>query len=325
MSDSQSVTRTLTLDSREEAVILFGPRDQFLRTIRDALGVKLVARGDMLLIEAANADAAERAERAFQQLRQLLRKHGKVTAEEVRTVLEVVQGANERGGGQAVTLMESGRHLRPRTDGQGRYVQAMKTNDMVICVGPAGTGKTYLAVGWAVSLLRSGQVKKIVLVRPAVEAGERLGFLPGDMAAKVNPYLRPLFDALNDIMEPEQVRRYMDNDVIEIAPLAFMRGRTLNNSCIIMDEGQNATVAQTKMFLTRMGMNSRVVVTGDLTQTDLPKTIRSGLADAVNRLREIEGLAVVYLDESDIVRNPLVSRIVKAYEEETPRLKRPQG
>jgi len=164
-----------------------------------------------------------------------------------------------------------------------------------------------------------------VLVRPAVEAGERLGFLPGDIAAKVNPYLRPLFDALNDIMEPEQVRRYMENDIIEIAPLAYMRGRTLNNACIIMDEGQNATVAQTKMFLTRMGNNSRVIVTGDLTQTDLPKTIRSGLADAVQRLRDVEGIAIVYLDESDIVRNPLVSRIVKAYEDPTPRPKRPAG
>ena len=319
-----TVTRNLTLDSREEAVILFGPRDQFLRTIRDALGVRLVARGDMLQIDGP-PEAAEQAERAFGQLRQVLRRHGKLTAEDVRTVIEVVRGGTDRGGGQAVTVMESGRHLRPRTDGQGRYIQALRTNDLVICVGPAGTGKTYLAVGWAVSLLRSGQVKKIVLVRPAVEAGERLGFLPGDIAAKVNPYLRPLFDALNDIMEPEQVRRYMDNDVIEIAPLAFMRGRTLNNACIIMDEGQNATVAQTKMFLTRMGNNSRMIVTGDLTQTDLPKTIRSGLTDAIHRLRDVEGLAIVYLDESDIVRNPLVSRIVKAYEDETPRPKRPVG
>jgi phosphate starvation-inducible PhoH-like protein len=676
-----TVTRNLTLDSREEAVILFGPRDQFLRTIRDALGVRLVARGDMLQIDGP-PDAAEQAERAFQQLRQVLRRQGKLTPEDVRTVLEVVRGATDRGGSGSVTMMESGRHLRPRTDGQGRYVQAMRANELVICVGPAGTGKTYLAVGWAVSLLRSGQVKKIVLVRPAVEAGERLGFLPGDIAAKVNPYLRPLFDALNDIMEPEQVRRYMDNDIIEIAPLAFMRGRaqpltsqvltpdgfrpigslsvgdyvtgsdgrptvvlgvypqgvkpvyrvrtcdgavtrccaehlwavstpsdkrrgkprrvlqtqemigslrshhnhryelpllsqpvefptrdvpldpyalglllgdgcltgsttptfatadgelatalqaalpgslvhhkggvdytlntagrprgplpnpvsvtarelglwgtrsstkfvpacyllnnagvrlavlqglldtdggpvtqagrscriqyvttspqlrddvaflvrslggvarcrtrvaegrkpglangrpvgyrsdayvleirlpegippfrltrkaekyaalgggrpqryihaiepdgveetvcisvsaadslyvtddfllthnTLNHACIIMDEGQNATTAQTKMFLTRMGNNSRMIVTGDLTQTDLPKTIRSGLADAIHRLRDVEGVAVVHLDESDIVRNPLVSRIVKAYEDETPRPKRPAG
>ena len=321
MADT-AVTRTVTLDSREEAVLLFGPRDQYLRTVRDALGVKVVARGDLVQLEAATSEPVEQAERAFQQLRVVLRKHGKLTPEDVRTVVEVVRGATDRGGAAAVTVMESGRHLRPRTDGQGRYVQAMKTHDMVICVGPAGTGKTYLAVGMAVSLLRAGQVKKIVLVRPAVEAGERLGFLPGDLAAKVNPYLRPLFDALNDIMEPEQVRKYMDNDVIEIAPLAYMRGRTLNNSVIIMDEAQNATVPQTKMFLTRMGNNSRVVVTGDLTQTDLPKTIPSGLADAVQRLRDVEGLSIVYLDESDIVRNPLVSRIVKAYEDETPRAKR---
>src|SRR5947207_3946853 len=323
MADT-TVTRTLTLDSREEAVILFGPRDQYLRTIRDALGVKLVARGDTLQIE-GSAETADQAERAFVQLRQVLRKHGKLTPEDVRTVIEVVHGGSDRGGGHAVTVMESGRHLRPRTDGQGRYVQAMKAHEMVICVGPAGTGKTYLAVGWAVSLLRSGQVKKLVLVRPAVEASERLGFLPGDIAAKVNPYLRPLFDALNDIMEPEQVRRYMDNDVIEIAPLAFMRGRTLNNACIIMDEGQNATIAQTKMFLTRMGNNSRVVVTGDLTQTDLPNTVRSGLADAVHRLRDVDGLSIVYLDESDIVRNPIVTRIVKAYEEEGARHRKSPG
>ncbi|MFO0798725.1 MAG: PhoH family protein [Gemmataceae bacterium] len=321
MADT-AVTRTVTLDSREEAVLLFGPRDQYLRTVRDALNVKVVARGDLILLEAGTTEPVEQAERAFQQLRLVLRKHGKLTAEDVRTVVEVVRGATDRGAGSAVTTMESGRHLRPRTDGQGRYVQAMKSHDMVICVGPAGTGKTYLAVGMAVSLLRAGQVKKIVLVRPAVEAGERLGFLPGDLAAKVNPYLRPLFDALNDIMEPEQVRKYMDNDVIEIAPLAYMRGRTLNNSVIIMDEAQNATVPQTKMFLTRMGNNSRVVVTGDLTQTDLPKTIPSGLADAVHRLRDVEGLSIVYLDESDIVRNPLVSRIVKAYEDETPRGRR---
>jgi phosphate starvation-inducible PhoH-like protein len=219
--------------------------------------------------------------------------------------------------------MESGRGLRARTDGQGRYVQALRTHDVVLCVGPAGTGKTYLAVGWAVGLLRSGQVRKIVLVRPAVEAGERLGFLPGDLIAKINPYLRPLFDALNEIMDTETVKKYMENDIIEILPLAYMRGRTLNNSVIILDEGQNATTSQMKMFLTRMGMNSKIVVTGDLTQTDLPRTVRSGLADAVHRLRHVEGLAIVYLDQSDIVRNPLVTRIVNAYEEDGPRHKKP--
>jgi len=319
-----TATRSLTLDSREEAVILFGPRDQYLRAVRDALGVRLVARGDTIQID-GTAETAEQAERAFQQLRLVLRRHGKLTPEDVRTVVEVVRGGGGDRAAGGVTTLESGRHLRPRTDGQGRYVHALKGHDMVICVGPAGTGKTYLAVGWAVSLLRSGQVKKIVLVRPAVEAGERLGFLPGDFAAKINPYLRPLFDALNDIMEPETVKKYMESDIIEIAPLAYMRGRTLNNSCIIMDEGQNATVAQMKMFLTRMGTNSRVVVTGDMTQTDLPSSICSGLADAVHRLRDVEGLSIVFLEDADIVRNPLVARIVKAYEDDNPRAKRPGG
>jgi phosphate starvation-inducible PhoH-like protein len=312
-------SRTLTLDSREEAVILFGPRDAYLRTIRDALGVKLVARGDLLQIE-GSPEGTEQAERAFQQLRQLLRKQGQLSGEDVRTVIEVVRGGTDRGG--SVTIMDSGRGLRARTDGQGRYVQALRTHDVVLCVGPAGTGKTYLAVGWAVNLLRSGQVKKIVLVRPAVEAGERLGFLPGDLVAKINPYLRPLFDALNEIMDHETVKKYMESDIIEILPLAYMRGRTLSNSCIILDEGQNASIAQMKMFLTRMGLNSKVIVTGDLTQTDLPRTVRSGLSDAVHRLRNVEGLATIYLDQSDIVRNPLVTRIVKAYEEDAPRLKK---
>jgi phosphate starvation-inducible PhoH-like protein len=674
MSDS-TVTRNLTLDSRDEAVILFGPRDVYLRTVRDALGVKVVARGDLLQIE-GTTETAGQAERAFQQLRLLLRKHGKLTAEDVRSVIEVVRGVADRGGG-SVTTMESGRGLRARTDGQGRYVQALRTHDVVICVGPAGSGKTYLAVGWAVGLLRSGTVKKIVLVRPAVEAGERLGYLPGDLVAKISPYLRPLFDALAEIMDAETVKKYMENDIIEILPLAYMRGRaqpvssrvltpvgfrpigelrvgdevigsdgyptdvlgvypqgrkaiyrlqvtdggatrccaehlwtvytrddrrrnkgprvlqtremigrlrchhyhryelplpsaiafperetpidpyalglllgdgcitgkttpafatadaelvgalqsslpdvlvqhkerydyvlrntagvnrapnfltnalrglsllgtrsntkfiptdyllnsaevrlavlqglldtdggpvtqvgrttriqysttspdlrdgvrflvwslggtatvrtrvaegrkpglangrpvghrndafvldirlpaevtpfrlqrkmakyeefgvgrpmryieditpdgeeeavcirvaapdslyvtddfivthnTLNNSVIILDEGQNATAAQMKMFLTRMGLNSKIVVTGDMTQTDLPKTVRSGLADAVQRLKDVEGLSIIHLDQGDIVRNPLVTRIVNAYEEEGHRTKR---
>lgn len=318
MPDSPSVSRSVTLDSREEAVILFGPRDAFLRLIRDALGVRVVARGDVLQLDGSE-EAVGQADRAFQQLRQVLRKQGKLTPEDVRTVLEVVRDGDSRGGPTSLAVMDSGRYLRPRTDGQGRYVQAMKSHDVVLCVGPAGTGKTFLAVGWAVTLLRTGSVKKIILVRPAVEAGERLGFLPGDLVAKINPYLRPLFDSLNDIMEPDQVRRYMENDIIEIVPLAYMRGRTLNNACIILDEGQNATAAQMKMFLTRMGNNSKVVVTGDLTQVDLPKTIRSGLSDAVHRLRDVDGLSIIHLDEADIVRNPIVQRIVKAYEDETPR------
>ena len=173
----------------------------------------------------------------------------------------------------------------------------------------------------AVSMLRQAAVKKIVLVRPAVEAGERLGFLPGDIVAKINPYLRPLFDALNDMMEPEQVKRYMENDIIEIVPLAFMRGRTLNHAVIILDEGQNTTVPQMKMFLTRMGNGSKIIVTGDVTQVDLPKQTRSGLIDAVHRLRDLERIAIVYLDEHDIVRHPLVQQILRAYEDESPQEK----
>jgi phosphate starvation-inducible PhoH-like protein len=198
----------------------------------------------------------------------------------------------------------------------------MRENDLVFAIGPAGTGKTYLAVGVAVNLLRQGAVKKIVLVRPAVEAGERLGFLPGDMAAKINPYLRPLFDALNEMMEPEQVKRYTENDIIEIAPLAFMRGRTLNQAVIILDEGQNTTIAQMKMFLTRMGQGSKIIVTGDITQVDLPGNVRSGLNDALQRLQNIERIGIVYLTEADIVRHPLVTKVVAAYEGERPRKKR---
>src|SRR5207249_11695648 len=203
-----------------------------------------------------------------------------------------------------------------------RYVRAMQDSDLTFCIGPAGTGKTYLAVGMATNLLRQGQVKRIVLVRHAVEAGERLGFLPGDIVAKVNPYLRPLFDALNDMMEPDQVRRYMDSDIIEIVPLAYMRGRTLNQAVIILDEGQNTSVPQMKMFLTRMGHGSKIIVTGDITQIDLPKQTRSGMSDAIHRLKDIPGIAIVYLSENDIVRHPLVQQVVRAYEEDKPRKRR---
>jgi len=290
---STEATLTLTLDSRDEAVLLFGNRDQFLRLIRDALEVRLIARGNTIQIEGPD-----------------------------ERVVEAVRQGNDVSAGPSVTFVEGARHVRPRTDGQARYVRAMRDSDMTLCIGPGGTGKTFLAVAVAVSMLRGGQVKKIALVRPAVEAGERHGFLPGDITAKMNPYLRPLFDALNDMMEPDQVKRYMENDIIEIVPLAYMRGRTLNQAVIILDEGQNTTVAQMKMFLTRMGNGSKIIVTGDVTQTDLPKKTRSGLVDAVERLCDIDHIAVVYLDESDIVRHPLVQQVVRAYEEEKPRRKK---
>ncbi|HEY7426948.1 MAG TPA: PhoH family protein [Gemmataceae bacterium] len=217
---------TITLDSRDEALLLFGSRDQYLREIRTQLGIQqLVGRGDQILLKGTD-EQLSLAERVFGQLRQMLRQQGSLSGEDVKTVLEVVLQGGERIGPQTDKVAEGGsRYVRPRTDGQARYVRAMREHDLTICIGPAGTGKTWLAVGMAVSMLRQALVKKIVLVRPAVEAGERLGFLPGDIAAKVNPYLRPLFDALNDMMESEQVKRYMENDIIEIVPLAFMRGR----------------------------------------------------------------------------------------------------
>jgi phosphate starvation-inducible PhoH-like protein len=306
---------TISLENRDEALVLFGARDQNLRAIREALGIRLIARGDQLQITGDEFQVSQ-ADRVFQQLRDIVRHQGRLTTEEVRDVLDIVQHGGDRQSEQNLTPMDFGRHVRPRTDGQARYVRAMQENDLTFCIGPAGTGKTFLAVGMAVTLLRQGQVKRIVLVRPAVEAGERLGFLPGDIVAKVNPYLRPLFDALNDMLEPEQVKRYMENDIIEIVPLAYMRGRTLNQAVIILDEGQNTTIPQMKMFLTRMGNGSKIMVTGDVTQVDLPRQMKSGLIDAVHRLRDLESIAIVYLNESDIVRHPLVQKIVRAYEEE---------
>lgn len=313
---------TLTLNDRDEALLLFGQRDAYLRMIRDALAVRLVARGDTITID-GNATQVDQAERVFTQLRQLLQQHGALSAENVRTVLAIVtRGEGGSAGSGIVALPGSTRAVRPRTDGQARYVHAMQNNDVVFSIGPAGTGKTYLAVSMAVNLLRQGVIKRIVLCRPAVEAGERLGYLPGDIAAKINPYLRPLLDALNDMMEPEQVKRYMESDIIEIAPLAFMRGRTLNMAAIILDEGQNTTVPQMQMFLTRMGSGSRIIVTGDITQVDLPPKTRSGLVDAVQRLKDLDRIGIVYLGERDIVRHPLVQAIVKAYEDDKPKRRR---
>jgi phosphate starvation-inducible PhoH-like protein len=276
---------TITLDSRDEAVLLFGNRDLNLKEIRTLLGAQVVGRGDQIIVKGTD-EQIDQAQRIFGQLRMMLRQQGSLSAEDVRTVLEVVLQGGERIGVQTDRPAEPGsRYMRPRTDGQARYVRAMRDHDLTLCVGPAGTGKTYLAVGMAVSLLRQAQVKKIVLVRPAVE-------------------------------------RYMENDIIEIVPLAFMRGRTLNQAVIILDEGQNTTVPQMKMFLTRMGMGSKIIVTGDVTQVDLPKQTRSGMIDVMHRLRGVDRIALVHLDEHDIVRNPLVQQILRAYEDDRPRKKK---
>jgi phosphate starvation-inducible protein PhoH and related proteins len=218
-----------------------------------------------------------------------------------------------------VEVFQAGRKIQPRTPGQAVYMRAIAEHDLVFCAGPAGTGKTYLAVAMAVAALKQERIRKIVLVRPAVEAGESLGYLPGDLQAKINPYLRPLLDALREMMDYDQIKRYTEQDLIEVIPLAYMRGRTLNEAFIILDEAQNTTISQMKMFLTRMGRNSKIVVSGDTTQVDLPSHAHSGLIDAQRRLKGIEGIAQVRLNNADIVRHRLVRDIVRAYEEEPAR------
>jgi phosphate starvation-inducible PhoH-like protein len=224
-----------------------------------------------------------------------------------------------------VDIWNAAHQIRPRTPGQARYLKAIREHELVFAIGPSGTGKTYLAVAAAVEALKQQQIRKIVMVRPAVEAGERLGYLPGDLQAKINPYLRPLLDALREMMDYDQIKSYTEEDVIEMIPLAYMRGRTLNEAFIILDEGQNTTVSQMKMFLTRMGAGSRIVVSGDITQTDLDAHTRSGLTDAVSRLKNIEGFSVVRLNKEDIVRHRLVQAIVRAYEETPKRRRKSSG
>jgi phosphate starvation-inducible PhoH-like protein len=308
---------TISLDSHDEELAVFGSRDQFLRQVRDAFGVKVVARHGEVRVE-GETRRVEMARQVFEELKGWHRRRRTASAGDVADLIEsrVHPESDDRNG--SLEIREGNKVVRARTDGQARYLACLRDKELVFCVGPAGTGKTYLAVAMAVGELRKGRIKKIVLVRPAVEAGEHLGFLPGDLEAKINPYLRPLLDALHDLMDYDQIRRYMGNDLIEIAPLAYMRGRTLNDAVIILDEGQNATVPQMKMFLTRMGQNARIVVTGDTSQVDLPPATVSGLADAVERLRDVPGIGVVTLDRSDIVRHPLVQAIVNAYEETEP-------
>ena len=309
---------TLSITSPDEVLTLFGPRDQHLRKLRNLFGVTITHRSGRIRIS-GDGDDVQRATRTLEKLRQLSRKKGTLSLSDVETAAgeegAVVEGARLLPtNGQEIDIRHAGRRINPRTPGQTRYVEAIRQFDLTMATGPAGCGKTFLAVATAVEALKAGEVRKIVLVRPAVEAGESLGFLPGDLRAKLNPYLRPLLDALGEMVDYDQTRALMEQDVIEVIPLAYMRGRTLNDAFIILDEAQNTTVGQMKMFLTRMGERSKMVVSGDDSQQDLPRGVTSGLTDAVRRLSGIGSIGVVRLEPSDIVRHRLVQQIVEAYE-----------
>jgi phosphate starvation-inducible PhoH-like protein len=328
---------SISVDDPQALLLLFGPRDQHLRRIREVLDVKIAGRNGRIFIEGADQPVA-RATDVFEQLKSTAAKYGNVDTADIERILNNVAGlpasangtAPGAGSGSVVNLptievFNAARKVQPKTLGQAKYMRAILDHDVVLAAGPAGTGKTYLAVAMAVAALKAERVKKIVLVRPAVEAGESLGYLPGDMQAKINPYLRPLLDSLREMMDYDMLKGLQEKDVIEVVPLAYMRGRTLNDAFIILDEAQNATNAQMKMFLTRMGRNSKIVVSGDMTQVDLPSHTQSGLTDAMRRLGNIEGIALVTLTGSDIVRHRLVMEIVRAYEEGTVGKRRTNG
>jgi len=295
-------------------VELLGQRDELLKIIEAAFPVGIHVRGNEITVTGPSEDA-ERVSRLFEELVVLIERGQAVDREGLGRSIEMLK-ADERPSEVLGTEVLRGRKpVRPKTSGQKRYVDAVRTNTVTFAIGPAGTGKSYLAVALAVQALQAKEITRIILTRPAVEAGERLGFLPGDVLAKVDPYLRPLYDALYDMLDPEVVARLMQRGTIEVAPLAFMRGRTLNDSFIILDEAQNTTAEQMKMFLTRLGFGSKIVVTGDVTQIDLPDGRgRSGLLAVRNVLLDIEGLAFVELDRADVVRHRIVQDIVHAYE-----------
>lgn len=302
---------TIPIEDPSRRGAIYGTADRNLRLIRAAFDVRISARDNAVRIS-GDADAVHRAAGVVEELQRTLRTRPDLTDDEVQSVIERIGAAGANGSDQLRVFLPTG-GVTPRGEGQAAYVESIRQNDLTFCVGPAGTGKTYLAVAVAVSLLKAHRIKRIVLARPAVEAGEKLGYLPGDLQAKVNPYLRPLFDAMNDMMSFDQLQRFMQNDVIEVVPLAFMRGRTLNQALIILDEAQNATVQQMLMFLTRLGNGSKMVVTGDDSQSDLADGRSSGLVDALRRLNRVDGIGIIRLGKEDIVRHPLVQRVVEAY------------
>lgn len=314
---SETVTQTLTFDEPEVARFMYGHRDEHLKVLEQTLDVEIGARGAELNVAGSPPDV-RLAHRVLEQLYALGKRGYPLSAADVgRAVTILASNPNvslESIFSDQVLQTRQNKAISPKGLNQKFYVDAIRRNDIVFGIGPAGTGKTYLAMAMALSAYFDKRIKRIILTRPAVEAGEKLGFLPGDLAEKVNPYLRPLYDALNDMVEPERAEKMLERGIVEVAPLAFMRGRTLNDAFIIFDEAQNATSAQIKMFLTRIGFNSKAVITGDITQIDLPTRRMSGLVEALDILRGINGIAFCHFNDTDVVRHPLVQKIINAYE-----------
>ena len=313
--------KSVPIQSNTEVQALFGQSDAFLKIIEDDFDVRVVLKSDSIAVLGENQKEVNRVVSVLESLLHRIRKGERIQTTDVNYVIRAsAEEADplDQSPAESIPVFSKRGVIRPKTAGQRRYVEAIKHNDLVFGIGPAGTGKTYLAMAMAVSALKNGQVSRIILTRPAVEAGERLGFLPGDIAAKVHPYLRPLYDALYDMMPPDTLDNYIERNIIEVAPIAFMRGRTLNNSFVVLDEAQNATIEQMKMFLTRLGFDSKAVITGDITQTDLPTHKVSGLADAQDVLSGIKGIEFIYFSKVDVVRHELVQRIIEAYERSSP-------
>lgn len=317
MTEENHQTLELTLQDPNEALGLFGNHDRYLKRLEEQLQVKIVSRGEKLRLS-GEGEHIQLTEKIITALLAIIRKGMTITE---RDVVYAVDLARKGKISQFETLFEDeiarntkGKAIRIKTLGQRDYVDAIRKNDLVFGIGPAGTGKTYLAVVMAVTALKQGLVKRIILTRPAVEAGESLGFLPGDLKEKVDPYLRPLYDALHDVLGVEQTMRLIEREIIEIAPLAYMRGRTLDDAFAILDEAQNTTPEQMKMFLTRLGFGSKMVITGDISQIDLPRGVTSGLQVASHVLKDVHAISFIYLTETDVVRHPLVQKIIEAYD-----------
>ena len=313
----RAAEQVLQIERIEDVLTLFGNADQNVKIIEEHFGVNIVCRGTEVKIT-GEPEAVSKAQRTVDTLLAMIAKDGNLSEQNVRYVITLVEQGSEQSMAQmnnsCIAITVKGKPVKPKTLGQKKYIDAIQNNTITFGIGPAGTGKTYLAVAMAVRAFRDEQVSRIILTRPAVEAGEKLGFLPGDLQDKVDPYLRPLYDAMFDMMGPENFQRNMEKGTIEVAPLAYMRGRTLDDSFIILDEAQNTTPEQMKMFLTRLGFNSKAIVTGDVTQIDLPNAGRSGLVEAVKVLKNIDDIAIMRLTEKDVVRHKLVQDIIAAYE-----------